>query len=437
MAKNIFYGTGFSKSLDSFKAAKEAASGALNNLNSQVKKKPTISFIFFAGDYDIKDLARGLESVLGGTEYIGGSADAVFYKEKVNLKGIVVLSIQSNYLNVGVASSDDVSSNPYQVSKKTIEEALKKIAIDKYVDPYLLFTRMRKTDIKWMLKIPSFFVMVYSRGMKLPRMGDETQIIKGVADVVGVHVPVWGGSFGTSLEKLFGGKPYDIYAIHNGKIMKDGLIIVVNSCSLLYGNSLSHGSVRTDNLGFISKVSGNGYVVEEISGENAVDWYCKKLKMKKEEFLKNTATVTQLYPLGIPDSYGNFFIRGGGVHSNGKLAYVAPFVEGWPVYVMNAKPKNLLKTAKEVTSDIKEYTSEKKPAIVIAGLCASRRATLGKDLEKELKDLKINFGGADIIGYSCFGEIGSKPGLPPNFGHLTANIFAFYDEMLHNVNKKG
>ncbi len=434
--KNVFYGAGFSENSDSFTAAKEAASTALDNLVKNCKKKPTITYIFFSGNYDVNELSKGLKSILDGTEFIGGSADAVFYKEKTYLKGIVVLSIQSDYLNIGVASSDNVSSDPYKIAKKTIEEALKKISLDKYVDPYLLFTRMKKSDVKWMLKIPSFFVMVFSRGMKLPKMGDETLIIKGIADMIGVNVPIWGGSFGTSLDNLFGGKPYEIYAIHNGKVMKDGLIISVNSCSLLYGNSLAHGCVRTDSLGFVSKVSGNGYVVEEISGENAINWYCKKLKMNKTEFLKNTTTVTQRYPLGIPDVYGNFVIRGGGVHVNGKLAYVAPFIEGWPVYVMNAEPKNLLKTAKEVTDDIKNYTSKEKATVVIAGLCASRRASLGKDLEKELQDIKANLGGAEIVGYSCFGEIGSKPGLPPNFGHLTANIFAFYDEMLHNVGGK-
>ena len=429
--KNIYVGIGVSKTDDPFQAGKEAAEMAAKSLEG---KKPTISYIFFAGDYDPYKLNDGLKSVLDGSEYVGGSADAVFFEDDILRKGVVIASIYSNYLHVGIASSDNVSSDPYEVAKATTVEALSKVAIDKYLDPYLLFTRMRKGSVKWMLKIPSFYIHVFSRGMKLPVMGDETKIIKGIADEIGLNIPIGGGSFGTSLENLFGGKPYEIYTLHSGKILKDGLVIVVNTCSLLYAQSIAHSCKRTDNFGFISKVSGGGYVVSEISGEPAVDWYSKQLKMPKEEFLKNTMTITQRYPLGIPDNFGNFIIRGAGVHSEGTLAYVAPFVEGWPAYLMDANPDYLMETSKEISGDIKQYTSQaSQPALGFAVLCASRRAILQERLKGELKSLKDSFNGMPIIGFSCFGEIGSKPGLPSSFQHMSSNIFTFYDKLLHEV----
>jgi hypothetical protein len=429
--KNIYIGTGVSKIEDPFQAGKEAAEMALKGLNG---KKPTISYIFFAGNYDPYKLNEGLMSVLNGTEFIGGSADAVFFDEDIIRNGVVIASIYSNYLHVGIASSDNVSSDPYEAARATTIDALGKLSIDKYLDPYLLFTRMRKGSVKWMLKIPSFYIHVFSRGMKLPAMGDETKIIKGVADEIGMNIPLWGGSFGSSLENLFGGKPYDIFAFHSGRVMKDGLVVVVNTCSLLYSQSIAHSCKRTDKFGFVSKVMSGGYVVSEISGEPAVDWYSKQLNMDKEEFLKNTMTITQRYPLGIPDNFGNFIIRGAGVHNEGTLAYVAPFVEGWPVYLMDADPNFLMKTSKEISDDIKHYTSEKgEPALGFAVLCASRRAILQDKLKYELKSLKENFNGAPIIGFSCFGEIGSKPGLPSCFQHMSSNVFTLYGKLLHEV----
>lgn len=429
--KNVYVGTGMSKKDDPYEAGKEAAEMAVNGLNG---KKPTISYIFFAGNYDAYKLNDGLKSVLEGTEFVGGSADAVFFEDEVLRSGVVIASIYSNYLHIGIASSDSVSSDPYEIAKKTTVEALEKLSIDKYLDPYLLFTRMRKGSIKWMFKIPSFFVQVFSRGMKLPKMGDETKIIKGIADEIGLNVPIWGGSFGTSLENLFGGKPYEIYAFHSGKVLRDGLVIVINTCSLLYSHSIAHSCKRTDNFGFISKVTSDGYVVSEISGEPVVDWYSKHLKMTKEEFLKNTMTITQRYPLGIPDNFGNFIIRGAGVHNEGTLAYVAPFMEGWPVYLMDADPKYLMGTSNEISGDIKQYNKETtKPSICLAVLCASRRAILQEKLNLELKNLKENFKGVPIIGFSCFGEIGSKPGLAPGFQHMSSNVFMLYDKLLHEV----
>ena len=432
MGNKVSVGTGYSENKDSFLAGKEAAEMAFKQLG---KPKPTISYVFFAGEYDPNKLSEGIKSVLKDNEFIGGSADAAYYEDKVLRTGVVVACIQSDYLHVGIASNDNVSKDPAAVAKKTVIESLGKVAIDKYLDPYLLFTRMRKGSMKEMVKHPSFYVQIFSRGMKLPVMGDETKIIQGIADEIGLNVPIWGGSFGTSLEKLFGGKPYDIWMLHSGKVLRDGLIVVFNTCSLVYGESLAHGAKRTDTFGAITKVESNGYAVREISGKNIVDWYCEALNIKKDEFIKNAMMITQMHPLGISDNYGNFTIRAAGVHNNGRLEYVAPFVEGWVAYIMDADPKYVANAPKEVANDIRENTKESTAAIVVAGLCASRRAILqDKGISKELGVLKKEFGGAKIVGYSCFGEIGSKPGLPPAFGHLTANLFTLYDKLLHEVN---
>ena len=429
--KNIIVGTGKSTNPDPYLAAKEAAEAAKKPL---LDKKPTISYVFYAGDYDINKINDALKEAFDGTDYIGGSADAVFFDDQVLNKGIVVSCIQSEYITVGISSSENVSKNPFEAAKKTTYNAIKKLPVDKYVSPYMMFTRLKDSKIEWLLKAPSFFVQVYSRGMKLPVMGDETKIMNGIFDLIGSNTPIYGASFGTSLQNLFSGKPYDINMIHNGKILKDGLIIIVSTTSLLYGQALEHGCKRTDKLGFISKVSGNGYVVEQISGKNAVDWYCEQLNISKEEFVKNSMVVTQRWPLGIPDDYQNYIIRGAGVHNNGTLAYVAPLVEGWPVYIMDADPKNLSQAADMISREIIKYVKDKKDArLIFANLCASRHAIFQDKLSKELKDIKKNFGNAPVVGFSCFGEIGSSPGEPPKYNHMCANVFILYDKLLHEL----
>lgn len=430
MAK-INIGTGYSTNKDSFKAAKEAAAMALKSLG---KFKPTISYVFFAGDHEPVQISNGIKEVLKDSEFIGGSADAVYFDNNVFRNGVVVGCIESEYLHVGVASNDNISKNPQSVARKTILQALDKIAIDKYVDPYLLFTRMRKGSMKGLVKHPSFFVQLFTRGMKLPVMGDETKIIAGIAEEIGLNIPIWGGSFGTSLENLFGGKPYEISMLHSGKVLKDGIIIVFNTCSLVYSESYSHGAKRTEIFGAITKVESNGYAVREISGKNVVDWYADAIGITKEKFMKDSMMYTQMHPLGISDNYGNIVIRAAGVYNNGRLEYVAPFVEGWVAYIMDADPKFVQNAPREVLSDLSNNTHEKKATFAIAGLCASRRAILHDDgISKELSEFKKGLGDAKIIGYSCFGEIGSKPGLPPAFGHLMANMFVLYDKLLYEM----
>lgn len=429
---NLLVGTGYSTDKDSVKAAVEAAKMSLSFLRG---KAPTISYIFFAGDYDVEKLNKGLVSILGGTEFIGGSADAVYFETKMFRKGIVVASIQSDFLHVGIASVDKVSKNPRDAARKAVSSALEKLSIDKYVDPYLQFTRMKNANVKWMVKIPSFFVFAFSRGMKLPQMGEEMKIINGISDEIGLDVPIYGGSFGVELEKLFTGKPYEIYSLHSGKILRDGLIVSVNVCSHVYGMSMAHGAKRTDKFGYISSVSNDGYVVTGISGKNPVDWYANQIGISREKFLKNHMELTQLKPLGIPDIYGNYIIRAGGVPNNNNMAFTAPFVEGWPVYLMDASPKNVLDAPAEVSKDIMDYTSEKGSAsFCLAVLCASCRVVLKDNVVEDLKILKKKFN-APIIGFSSFGEIGSKTGAGTGFQHLNANIFVIYSKMLHEISK--
>jgi hypothetical protein len=430
MSKNVFVGVGFSKDDDSFKAGKEAAEVALKKCGN----KPVISFVFYVGKYDAYKLNDGIKSILDGTEFVGGSTDAVAYEDQVVNKGVLVVSMYSNYLHVGVASADNISSDPYGVSKKNMMEALKKLTMDKYLDSYLMFSRMKTGNVQGLVKIPSFFVFLFSRGFRLPSMGEETKIIKGVADVVGLHIPIYGGSFGVPLQDVFSGQKYDIYTLHSGKVMKDGLIAVFASCGLIYGSSIAHGCKPTEDMGFISGCLNDGYVVSEISHKNSIEWYSEMIDKDKDDFMKNLMMYTQQYPLGLPDNYGNFVIRAGGVPFEDKLAYVTPFIKGLPVFIMDGDQKNLLEAADEIYNDITNYTNEDSaPAVCFSVLCGSRRVVLKDKMQTELKSLKKSFKGAPVVGFFSFGEIGSKPGLPPNFQHLSNSVFVIYDKLLNQL----
>lgn len=430
--KDITVGTGKSDNPDAYTAAKEAAMTARKQLGD---KKPTISYIFFSGDYDAYKINDALKEVFSDSNFIGGSADAVFYDDKAFDKGIVIASISSEFLHVGISSNDNVSKDPNAVAQKTTREAISKIGIDKYVDPYLMFTRMKDAKVEWMLKAPSFFVQLYSRGFRMPVMGDETKIINGISEVIGSNTPIYGASFGSSMKNVFEGKPYNIFTLHNGKVLKDGIIIAVFSSSLLYGQSLEHGCKRTNKVGYISKVSNGGYVLNEISGKNAIEWYAEQLGMPKEEFSKSTLMLTQRWPLGVPDDYGNFLIRAGGAAIvNGSLAYVAPLTEGWPVYIMDGDPKNMKEAPDLMAKEIQAYTKNNKDvSIIFANLCASRHVVFQEKISDELKKIKKNFNSAPLVGFSCFGEIGSSPGKPPKFNHVCADVFVIYDKLLHEL----
>ncbi len=427
----LLVGNGMSANTDAYLAAKEAAEQALAKLNG---KEPTISYVFFSGDYDPYELTKGLKEILKDTEFIGGLGGSVIYDDKVLDKGIVVASIQSDFLHVGIASTDGASENSFESAKKVAKEALAKLSIDNYVDPYMQALRLKSGDVRGIVKVPPYYIHVFVNGFKLPKMGEEDKVILGISDVVGRQVPIWGGSFETSLENIM--NKYDIYCLHSGKVYKDGLIIMFTVTSMLYGYSMAHGAKKTGSLDVVNKTSLGGYVVDEISGQKPVDWYAKKLNMSKKEFVDSAMTlgITQRWPIGMVDNLGNIIVRGGGVPAgpnSESLAYPAPVIEGSPIFLMDGDPKNLFSATDEIVSNIQQYTEEKNsPNLILVTSCLTRKNVMKEQFSEDLRRLKKGFGGSALIGFTTSGEIGSKEGDLASCHHLTNNIFVLYNRLL-------
>ena len=428
---SLLVGSGMSKKVDAYNAAKEAAKQALNGLNG---KMPTISYVFFSGDYDPYELNKGLIEILKDTEFIGGMGDRAIYDNQVLEKGIVVASIQSDFLHVGIASTEGASENSFESAKEVTKKALAKLSIDNYVDPYMQALRLKGGDIRGIVKVPPYYIHVFVNGFKLPKMGEENKTILGISDVVGRQIPIWGGSFETALEKVM--SKYEIYSLHSGKVLKDGLIVAFATTSMLYGYSMAHGAKKSGALDVIEKTSADGYIVDKISGQTPVDWYAKKLKMDKKKFIDSVMTLglTQRWPIGMVDNLGNIIVRGGGVPTgpnNESLAYVAPLMEGAPIFLMDGDPKNLFSATEQIVKDVRDYTEEKgSPKLVLLTACLTRRGVMQNQFPEDLQNLKKGFDNSPLIGFTTSGEIGSREGDMANCHHLTNNVFAFYNRLL-------
>lgn len=433
MGKYMTVGVGFSNHANPARAAEEAAHRALAKMGN---KAAQLAIVLYAGDYDPVRLNAALKKHLGRREYVGGSTDAVIYNGGEYPRGVVVACLHSEYMHFGVASVDNISRDPLGLSRKTAMAAVSKIPMDKYLDSYLAFTRVKKGSLQGLIKTPAFFVITFTRGFQLNRFGNEDTIIDGIADATGQYIPIFGGSLGNDMDKVFRNEPYDIVAFHSGKIMKDGLVVVFVSTGLVYVNTIAHGARITQTRGYISEVTNNGFVVSKINGKPIRDWYAESIGVSRGKFDKKVLYYTQKYPLGFPDGFGNIIMRAGGVpHPDGFL-YIAPFTANTPVFLMNVEgDEKLLAANKDIAASIEQHLKKKnlRPVFSFLASCSSRRRVLTRQTyKKELREL-ARHPSSPLFGFASFGEIGSRPAQACRFNHLCNNILNVYDVLLPEI----
>ena len=428
---HLYVGIGVSTNKDSYEAGRESAKSAIGYLKG---RKPLISYVFYAGDYDPYKLSKGLKEILQDSEFVGGSTPTVFYDDILLHEGVIVISLYSEFLRIGVASSDNVTKNPNSVSKKVTIKALEKINLKGSLNEYLDFWRLKKENIRSVIKIPTFMLMVFTRGFRVKNFGKEVEIISGISEVIGQYAPIFGGSLGVPLEKVFKNIPYDIYTLHSGTVMKDGIVVILVSSGLIYANSIAHGCEPMKYMGLVSGVEMGGHVISTISNKSAVEWYSEALGITKTAFMKNIMEYTQKYPIAMPDGEGGYVMRAGGMpFADEKLMYIAPFKEGTPVVLMSGTDENMLKSAEEIKRDITSHVGRRIiPKFGFGIICASREIVLKDKTRDDLKRLRqvLRLNNAKFAGFYSFGEIGSKPGRLCKFNHLTSNILLFYDNLI-------
>ncbi|MBI4017084.1 MAG: hypothetical protein HY363_05325 [Candidatus Aenigmarchaeota archaeon] len=430
MARLVNVGLGFSDKRDAALAACEALRSALKG----VKKSPQLTLVLYSGDLDPYVISEAVKRELGSLPFIGGSTDAVVFNDRLYTFGVGVACIQSDYLHFGVAGCDGMSVETAEKARTVIRHAVSSIPLDTYTDAYMAFNRMKKGNVTGIIRIPNFFCFLFTRGFQVVRMGNEDLIIEGIADVIGNYVPVFGGSLGDHMEKVFSQTPYEIYTFHNGKVYRDGLVCAFACTDILYAHSLEHGYKTTNKVAAVTGIKNNGFVVSEMNHENVVDWYSSQVGVSKSKFLQNILFFTQKNPVGIPDGFGSIIMRAGGVPFKNYLSYIAPFKENSPVFVMDmVSKKHIMKACSVINDDLHRHLKvHMDPVFTFVTTCSSRRVLLKDELNKEVGQLSRHLH-CPVFGFSSFGEIGSKPATPTHFHHLTINVFTVYDKLLTDL----
>jgi hypothetical protein len=437
MPKNVFAGVGISIADDAFTAGKEAVEMAMEKMREQGGKKPTFGLVFCSGgkygkdDKTIQQLVDGAHSIFGDTPWVGCTTAGELSNYGFTENSCVAMVIESEYLHIGIGVGHDTNKKPKEAGRQAIEEALTKIKVDEYVEPYIRYLAEKKLPMSELIKMRPYSVLVITTGFTCTKRGNEDDIVEGIIDIIGPRVTI----FGTSSADDFNLKK--TYVFCNGRSYENSVIVAVISTGLKTGFRVEHGYIPTEKSMFVS--SAKDYIVYELDGREAFERYAEVLGKKKEEIWPVSMKLQQFGPissafmgfakkLGVdvmklspiieincntplalceykPYVKGRFWVKAvDSVVDNKYLRFTEKVPQGTALYLMKTSEERSLKATQEsIKGALEEVGGSGAFAIVFD--CALHRWFLGEHAKRSVDLMKKTIGSIPFIGMYSYGEI--------------------------------
>ncbi len=401
-AQNIKVGYGWSVDNNEIKAVKEAV-----NMMKKGVKKPELVILYCTVGYNVKSILRNLRRELGNSTDIYGltsclgvvTRDGIHIGEKGSL---AILGLESPALDFGVSGREtETPKDARRKARESFNEAILKAGKPEGSRP----------DLVIMASTP----------------GIEEAVLKGIADVAGNNVPVYGG---TAADNTITGN-WKVF--NNNEIYSSGFTLVTIFSNLKIGCAFLSGYLASEKNGIATKVKNKeGRVLLEIDGRPAAEVYNDWAYNKFDKQLKEGGSIlvpASFYPLAkcfIVDGEQHYI----GVHpseinpKDKSLLLFANVKEGSRLYFTEGTPDSLIYRPKTIARRalINGRIKKKDVSLALFIYCAGTMLAV-KDRISEIVPL-INkvIGKVPYIGAFTFGEQGNIKGYGNFHGNLMSSM---------------
>jgi len=437
LAKNVFAGVGISKKDDPFEAGKEAVYNAIEDMKKLGGNKPTFGIVFCSGgkygknDKKMQKLVDGANSILKDTPWVGCTTAGEISNFGFTTESCVALVLESEYINFGIGVGENTNEKPKEAGRRAIKDALKKLKVDKYVEPYVRYLAEKKLPVSELIKMRPYHVLMLTTGFTLKKRGNEDDIVEGIIDVIGHRVPIIGGSSADDFNLK------ETYVFSNGKVYTNSVVCTVISSSIKFGEHVSHGYIPTEKSMFVRKTE--NYTVYELDDKPAFDRYSEILNKEKRGIWPKSMQLQKLGPISTtfmsfakkmgvdamklspiieincktplalceykPYVKGRFWIKTiDSVVKNKYLRFTEKVPQGTTLYLMKTDSEKTLKASQNsVKESLKEINGNASFAIIFD--CALHRWFLGEHAKKSVELMGETLKNIPFIGFHAYGEI--------------------------------
>jgi hypothetical protein len=379
---------GFSQHPDPQNAALQACVQVKSQLNAS---ETDLIIVFASPQYIIPETQAVITRALKPKNLVGSSTGGIILSNGVTSRGIAIVGIISDEINVGVSAIKD---------------------IDNQDTHHVGFDLARKATQDLNSSHREVFI-TFSEGIEK----NSSAFIRGVKESLGGGFPVLGAISSDDFEYKNLSQFFQDQVLRNSAV---GLLLG-GSFHLALGCKHSFkplGKPRT-----VTKVE--GYILRTIDDQPAVEIY-KHFLGPEAQGIKNAAlnSCAAMYPLGIYlEGTNQYLLRNIiDILEDGSIVCHEGIPQGAEVHLMISNKESCRNSAIEAAGMVKASLADRPAKLIMIFESLARHKILGRSAFNEIQDIKNILGNTTpVIGMCSYGEIGP-------FGTLN-NIKNIY---LHN-----
>ena len=333
---------------------------------------PDACWLFCAPETGLRDLLQGINEAAGPRALVGCTTDGEIRDAGVRTGSAVLGGIRSDRIDFTVAIAEHIGEDS--------ERAGREIALG------------MPRSVR--------YIQLLSDGLT----GNGSAMLRGIASVLGAHIPVSGGTAGDA------GRFVRTWQLANGRVLTDAAVAIGFSGDFRVGTGWGSGWASIGLAKTVTRAQGS--ILYELNGEPALDVY--------ERFLgHHAAKLPQVgveYPLmiagdpaGTGDSHESDLSLLRATMSvnrrDGAITFAGDIAEGATVYLTCGDRDAIQEAAGAAAQRALDELGDARPAMIFCYSCMARKIVLGRHTGEELDRIQSVVGDPiPMIGFYTYGE---------------------------------
>ena len=351
-------------------------------LRDKLKQVPDACWLFCASQAGLEKMLQGICEGAGTDRIVGCTTAGEISSEGLSVNSAVLGGIASDQIDFEIVAVGDLGQDS-QLAGRRLADAFS-------AEPQ--------------------YVQIFSDGLT----GNGCALLRGIADVLGDHVPVSGGAAGDN------GEFRETFQFSNGRIHRDAVCAIGFYGDLRLGTSVSSGWVP---IGLAKQVTkARGGVVYELNGEPALNVYQRFLGQHAQKL----PAIGVEYPLGFslpggPADHEDLFVLRATMSVDRKaraITFAGEIPEGVMVNLTCGDRPSILQAAQTAARNAQSAIVEADPEIIFCFSCMARKIVLGRRTKEEIEAVRSELGRqVPMVGFYSYGEFSPVGPAARNYMH--------------------